>query len=38
MKESHAVETRRRMKRKKYDKELRKLQTELCHAQEWVKL
>jgi polyphosphate kinase 2 len=25
------------MKRKKYDKELRKLQAELCHLQEWVK-
>ena len=26
------------MKRKQYEKELRKLQTELCHLQEWVKL
>ncbi len=26
-----------RMKRKTFDKELRKLQTELCHLQEWVK-
>jgi polyphosphate kinase 2 len=25
------------MKRKKYEKELRKLQAELCHLQEWVK-
>jgi len=25
------------MKRKEYDKELRKLQTELCRLQEWVK-
>lgn len=26
-----------RMKRKPYEKELRKLQAELCHLQEWVK-
>ncbi len=26
-----------KMKRKQYEKELRKLQTELCHLQEWVK-
>ena len=26
-----------KMKRKAYEKELRKLQTELCHLQEWVK-
>ena len=26
------------MKEKEYEKELRKLQTELCHLQEWVKL
>src|SRR6516225_6404557 len=26
-----------RMKRKAYEKELRKLQIELCHLQEWVK-
>ena len=26
-----------RMKRKTYEKELRKLQVELCHLQEWVK-
>src|SRR6201988_4754856 len=25
-----------RMKRKEYEKELRKLQTELCHLQQWV--
>src|SRR5689334_1097789 len=25
------------LKRKKYEKELRKLQAELCHLQEWVK-
>ncbi len=29
--------TKPKMKRKKYEKELRKLQTELCHLQEWVK-
>jgi len=26
-----------KMKRKRYEKELRKLQTELCHLQEWVR-
>src|SRR5215471_1673714 len=26
-----------KMKRKRYDKELQKLQVELCHLQEWVK-
>ena len=26
-----------RMKRKDYEKELRKLQVKLCHLQEWVK-
>ena len=30
-------ETPSRMKRKTYEKELRKLQVELCHLQEWVK-
>jgi polyphosphate kinase len=30
--------TQPKMKRKQYDKELRKLQTELCRLQEWVKL
>jgi polyphosphate kinase 2 len=29
-------DARPKMKRKKYEKELRKLQTELCHLQEWV--
>ena len=32
-----ADEARGRMKRKDYEKELRKLQVELCHLQEWVK-
>ena len=27
-----------KLKRKQYEKELRRLQTELCHLQEWVKL
>src|SRR5574341_852188 len=27
----------RKLKRKAYDKELRRLQAELCHLQEWVK-
>ena len=31
-------EAKSKMKRKQYEKELRKLQTELCHLQEWVKL
>ena len=30
-------EAKSKMKRKRYDKELRKLQTELCRLQEWVK-
>ncbi len=38
MKESEAVESGSKMKRKRYEKELRKLQTELCRLQEWVKL
>ena len=29
--------TSEKMKRKAYEKELRKLQVELCHLQEWVK-
>jgi polyphosphate kinase len=31
-------EGRERLKRKVYEEELRKLQVELCHLQEWVKL
>ncbi len=38
MKKNGAVETESKMKQKEYAKELRKLQTELCHLQEWVKL
>jgi polyphosphate kinase 2 len=38
MNENHADETKSKMKQKEYAKELRKLQTELCHLQEWVKL
>jgi polyphosphate kinase 2 len=38
MKDSEAVESGSKMKRKRYEKELRKLQTELCRLQEWVKL
>ena len=30
-------ESASRMKRKTYEKELRKLQVQLCHLQEWVK-
>ena len=37
MKESDVNETQSKMKRKQYDKELRKLQTALCRLQEWVK-
>jgi polyphosphate kinase 2 len=36
MSKQHAEETQPKMKRKKYEKELRKLQTELCRLQEWV--
>jgi polyphosphate kinase 2 len=38
MKENDANAIEPKMKRKKYEKELRKLQTELCRLQEWVKL
>jgi polyphosphate kinase 2 len=38
MNESEVNKTKDKMKRKRYEKELRKLQTELCHLQEWVKL
>jgi polyphosphate kinase 2 len=37
MKEIDADEGKSKMKRKAYEKELRKLQTELCRLQEWVK-
>src|SRR3954453_3997743 len=36
-KKQKAGEENGRMKRKLYDKELRKLQVQLCHLQEWVK-
>jgi polyphosphate kinase len=36
MSRKHSEEPRPRMKRKEYEKELRKLQTELCRLQEWV--
>jgi polyphosphate kinase 2 len=36
MSKKHTEETKPRMKRKEYDKELRKLQTELCSLQAWV--
>jgi polyphosphate kinase 2 len=38
MKEIDVDETKAKMKPKQYEKELRKLQTELCRLQEWVKL
>jgi polyphosphate kinase len=38
MKENDQNQSKSKMKRKKYEKELRKLQTELCRLQEWVKL
>ena len=37
MNKIEADETSSKMKRKQYEKELRKLQTELCRLQEWVK-
>jgi polyphosphate kinase 2 len=37
MKENDVDPTDAKMKRKRYEKELRTLQTELCHLQEWVK-
>jgi len=37
MSKKHAEDVPPRMKRKKYEKELRKLQTELCLLQDWVK-
>jgi polyphosphate kinase 2 len=37
MNKSSEPEAERKMSRKAYDKELRKLQTELCRLQEWVK-
>jgi polyphosphate kinase 2 len=36
MSENSLAEAAPRMKRKKYEKELRKLQTELCRLQQWV--
>jgi len=36
MSKKNAEETQPRMKRKEYEKELRKLQTELCLLQDWV--
>jgi polyphosphate kinase 2 len=37
MSKQQTEEAQPKMKRKKYEKELRKLQTELCHLQEYVK-
>jgi len=31
-------QSKSKLKRKEYEKELRKLQTELCHLQAWVAL
>jgi polyphosphate kinase 2 len=36
MSKNQREETKSRMKRKEYEKELRKLQTELCRLQQWV--
>src|SRR5947209_19732709 len=36
MSKKHAEEGPPRMKRKQFEKELRKLQTELCRLQDWV--
>ncbi len=38
MKETDVEQPAPKMNRKRYEKELRKLQTELCRLQEWVKL
>ncbi len=38
MSETKTNDTQPKMTRKQYDKELRKLQTELCRLQEWVKV
>jgi polyphosphate kinase len=38
VKELKVEETKQKLKRKQYEKQLRKLQTELCHLQAWVKL
>ena len=37
MASKQAPDGKTKMKRKDYEKELRKLQVELCHLQEWVK-
>lgn len=37
MSDTEAKTTKPKMKRRQYEKELRKLQTGLCHLQEWVK-
>src|SRR5258706_16217198 len=36
MSKQHADDARPKMKRKEYEKKLRKLQTELCRLQDWV--
>src|SRR5579862_9107644 len=36
MSSNHSDEASPKMKRKEYEKKLRKLQTELCHLQDWV--
>jgi polyphosphate kinase len=38
MSEKNEYDTQPKMTRKQYEKEMRKLQTELCRLQEWVKL
>jgi polyphosphate kinase 2 len=37
MSDAEPTKSKPKMKSKQYEKELRKLQTELCHLQEWVK-
>src|SRR5579871_6373087 len=37
MSRNHVIDEPRKLKRKRYEKELKKLQTELCRLQEWVK-
>ncbi len=37
MSDKHAQKEQKKLKREDYDKELRKLQAQLCHLQQWVK-
>jgi polyphosphate kinase len=37
MEKNRAAPSNAKMKRKEYERELRKLQVELCHLQDWIK-